>query len=301
MNFFSLQRLSRFAFSLTIATTALLGTPAWAQESLTFTDDKGRTLTLTQPAKKIVSLVPHVTELLFEAGAGEQIIGAAEYSNYPEAAKSIPRVGDYYAINLETIVELKPDLIFAWPGGPTEQQLNRLQELGFNLFYSDPKSFADIQATLVKFGQLTGNEATAQVTAQNFQKRITELSSQYANTEKVTVFYQVWHDPIYTVSKQSFINEVLEVCGGDNVFKDLPLAAPQLGKEAVIDAQPQVLISQSNSTIGIDFWKEGAMLEAVNKGQAFAVSPDFIARPTPSLLQGTELICSGIAQIRAKI
>src|SRR5690606_4197057 len=191
-------------------------------QALTLTDDAGQPFMLQKPAQRIITLTPHATELMFAVGAGQQLVGAVDYSDYPAAAETIPRVGGYSGLNIEAILALQPDLIIYWPEGNPAREIQRLKQLKMPLYASDPNSFADIARSLEHYGEISGNVAKGQQAATQFRQRLNALQQRYAGAGKLRVFYQVWHQPLVTQSGDTFISRVLELCGGENIFADLP-------------------------------------------------------------------------------
>ncbi len=262
------------------------------------TDSIGSLTQLEKPAKRIISLIPHATEMLFDIEAGDSVVGTVKHSEYPEAATLIPRVGDYYSINIELILEIKPDLIIAWPGGPTGPQLQQLEELGFKVFYSKPESLEQIAIAFEQFGKLTGKEKTAKAKKNLFENEISHLRDQYLESKPMISYFQIWHDPIITISRHSFIHEIIELCGGVNPFAELFQAAPQIGLESVLSADPDVIFVHSNSLEQADIWKPFPQIKAIKNNHVYAISPDIVARPGFSLLKGAASICSRLEQAR---
>lgn len=277
------------------AIICLAATPALA-EGISVRDDAGRTVTLDAPAQRIVTLVPHATELLYEVGAGDQIVGASEHSDYPEAAQSIPRVGDYFSVNLEKIISLEPDLILAMETGNIAESLSRLADLGVPFFYTDPQNIEQIQDTQRRLGQLTGHPEQGEAAAQAFGDGMSDLTHQYRDREPIRTFYQVWHDPIYTVSNRNFIGEMITLCGGLNVFGESEVYAPQVGRESVVTASPEVILA--GDTTGLGIWEGVTEIPAVAGDHLYRVDPDNTGRPTSSLLAGAEAICQAIDRAR---
>lgn len=181
-------------------------------------DDVGNTVHLATPAKRIVSLAPHMTELLFAAGAGERLVGAVEYSDYPPAAQKIPRVGGYSRLDLETIAALKPDLIVAWESGNSSSHVASLRHLGLPVFVSQPNRMEDVATLLERLAILAGSEAVGKAEAGKFRQRLAGLRSKYANRPVVRTFYQIWKQPLKTVGQGQIIGDAIAICGGDNVF-----------------------------------------------------------------------------------
>ncbi len=269
----------------------LLSLPVYA---LSVQDDLGLSIELKAPAQRIVSLAPHVTEQLFAIGAGEKIVGAVDYSDYPEAAKSIPRVGGYSRLDLERILALKPDLIVGWHSGNSAQQLERLEAMGFKVYRSEPRRLDDIAAGMKKLGELTGTEVLAREQAEQFRLRVEALRRVAAGKDKQTVFYQIWNRPLMTVNGEHLINEVIELCGGKNIFAELPVATPKVSAEAVIAANPQVIIASGmgrERPEWLDEWRQWPQLRAVEENRLYVINPSIIQRATPRLLQGAEAMC----------
>jgi iron complex transport system substrate-binding protein len=269
---------------------------------LRVTDDVGNTVTLDHPAKRIVSLAPHVTELLFAAGAGDRVVGVVSYSDFPEAAKKLPQVGAYNAFDLETIVALKPDLVVAWKSTNPAGALEKLQAMSIPVFFSEPRKLEDVATNLESLGRLTGNERTANAASTQYRKRLAELRAQFSGSASVSVFYQVWHQPLITINGEHLISQVIELCGGRNVFADLPALAPKVSLEPVLRKDPEVIVA-GNSALNHpgwkDDWKRWPALRAVKNGHLFYVNPDIIQRHTPRILQGAEVLCRQLEQVRA--
>ena len=260
-------------------------------------DDYGHVVSLRGPARRIVSLAPHLTELLYAAGAGAQVVGALEHSDYPPEARSVPRVGSEAGIDIEALIGLRPDLVVAWPNAGSVRTVNRLAQLGLPVFRSEPRELADIARTLERFGVLAGTAERANQAAEAFRERARTLEAHYSGGPKVRVFYQVWDRPLITVNGDHVISKVMRMCGGENVFAALPLIAPQIDREAVVSANPQVIISSGASLEG---WKAFPGLAAVKNAHLYAIAPDLIQRHTPRLLDGAERLCVLLERARAR-
>ncbi|MDY0012944.1 MAG: cobalamin-binding protein [Rhodocyclaceae bacterium] len=285
---------------LAVWATLLLSGPAAALE---IKDDTGTTLRLAHPARRIVSLAPHVTELLYAAGAGDKLVGAVQYSDYPEAAKGVPRVGGYSSPDLETIVALKPDLVVAWKSGNRSAQLERLTVLGIPVYITEPRRLEDVAASLRALGRLAGSETAAEAAARAFETRRKALASRYGQRPKVRMFYQIWDSPLMTVNGQHLISDALGLCGGENVFADLPQLAPTLSVEAVLAANPEAVLASGmgeSRPDWLDQWSRWPGLTAATRGNLFFVPPELIQRHTPRILDGAEQLCSFLEQARAK-
>ena len=273
-------------------------------EEIVVRDDLGNVLHFTQPAQRIISLAPHITEMLFAAGAGDKIIGAVEYSDFPPAARQIQRVGDFSSIDLERVSLLKPDLIIGWQSGNPASALARLQQLGYPLFLSEPKSLDDIPATLLRLAKLTGSEVKAQPAIDAYYAQLQQLKTRYMNKETVTVFYEIWNQPMMTVNGEHMISEVIEFCGGRNVFADLETLAPTVAVEPVLAANPQVIIassSQGQAPEWLSDWRQWTALDAVRYDNLFYVDADTINRHSPRILRGIEQVCEALNTARKHI
>ena len=260
-------------------------------------------VTLPRPARRILSLAPHVTELLFAAGAGGHVVGAVEYSNYPEAAKSIPRVGNNLQLDLERIVALKPDLIMVWLHGNAQRQLDKLLKLGIPVFYNEPRRLPDIARSLELFGRLAGTEAVALPAAQAFSARESELRARYSGRPPVRLFYQVWERPLMTINGNQIINDVITLCGGQNVFAELKPLVPVVSIEAVLDADPEAIgtaIIDTNRQNGLESWKQWPRLTATARDNFVLIPTDLISRHTPRILDGAQQMCEELDAARAK-
>lgn len=283
----------------------LLSSSVFADESerrIIVTDDDGIQHTFNKPVQRIVSLMPHATELLFEVGAGDKVVGAVQYSDYPEAAKNIPRVGGYSALNIEAIVALQPDLLIAWPEGNRNRELDRLRALGLPILVSNPREFSDIENALLVYGKITGNDVKAKKARLAFQKKLNSLRNKYSQQEKVSVFYQVWNAPLMTQNGNTFISRAIEVCGGVNIFSDLPMTNPQVSIESILVQDPQVIVASGmgqSRPEWLDDWRQYHTLQAVKKNQLFHILPELFQRPTSRFLIGTQQLCEAMQKARA--
>lgn len=268
----------------------------WAD--IRIVDDAGDTLVLKRPATRIISLVPHATELLFNIGAQDLIQATVAFADYPEEARALPRIGDYNSINTEAIIIYEPDLLIAFSSGPNTAQIDRLRQLGYPVFTSDPQSFADIDRTLRMLGELTGRKNGAKEAADAFTKGIAGLRNQYSGKAPLSVFYQVWHDPIITLNGNTFISRVIELCGGVNVFAELPVLSPQVSLESVIDKNPDVIVTGPSDSGEASYWQQWPQLRAIETDALIEINPDTLHRPTPSLLVGASALCEAMDQVR---
>ena len=269
---------------------ALLLLAFHAHAEIAVTDDYGNTVRLSAPAARIVSLAPHLTELVYAAGAGDRMVGAVDYSDFPAPARELPRVGSDAQINIESVLALRPDLVVAWPNPGSVRAVNRLAGLGLPVFRSEPRELEDIATTLERLGALAATSAQAQAAARAFRARKSGLEKRYSARPKLRVFYQVWERPLLTVNGDHVISKVIALCGGENVFAALPLIAPEVDVEAVLRANPQVVLSS----------RAGARPPKWLPASRFYVIPaDLVQRHTPRLLDGAEAICRALEDARS--
>lgn len=283
----------------------LFATVECAAAKVTVVDDTGATVTLAAPARRIVSLAPHVTELLFAAGAGERIVGAVEFSDYPEAAKAVPRIGSSTLLDMERIVALKPDLVVVWRSGTAPARIEALRALGVPIYFNEPHTFEDIAQTLVRLGKLAGSEAVAQGAADALTARVSALRDRYAGRRPVTVFWQIWARPLLTVNREHVISDAIRLCGGVNVFADLASLVPAVSVEAVVAVDPEAIVTTGNDASvanddGLAQWRTLPRLRATSRGNLIVLDAETIHRPSPRVLDGAAALCARLDAIRAR-
>ena len=282
-----------------ILASALFASAAASAAPITVRDDDGNVVTLSKPAQRVIAMAPHVTELLFAAGAGDKIVGAVTYSDYPEAAKKIPRVGDNRLIDMERVAAMKPDLIVIWMHGGFERQIEGLRKLGIPLFHSEPTKLEGIADNVERLGQLMGTEAVANPTAADIRAQFAAMGKQYANRPPVRLFYQVWDKPLYTLSGKSIVSDSIRLCGGVNIFADQKATAPVISMEAVLQANPEAIFGTSEKDSGsVDLWKPYGTLLAVQNNNLFRLQGDMLNRAGPRMVAGTKALCEKIEEAR---
>ena len=264
-------------------------------------DDQGNLVVLPGPAQRIISLAPNLTEVLFYVGAGEQIVGADEYSNYPEQAKDIIRVNNHAAANYELILSLEPDLIVAWESGNGEQIIGRIRELGLPLFVLETRKMDAIPNLFSRLGRLTGHNEIAAQKALEFTQRLEGLRETYSDQPTVRTFYQIWNDPFITLNGEHLVSDVIELCGGINIFGESIPLVPYVNIEAIIAADPQVIIasgSTKNNEQWRDSWKDWQGISAVTSGDIYLIPPDLMQRHSNRILDGAEYMCDFLQRAR---
>lgn len=277
----------------------LLAGPASADISVR--DDDGLVVSLRKPAQRIISLAPHVTELLFAAGGGDRIIGAVSFSDYPEAAKRIPHIGDNRNIDMERVIAMKPDLIVVWRHGSSERQIEQLSQLGIPMFHSEPRKLDDIAGSPIRLGQLMGTERAAQAAAADLRHTLARLTAQYAGRPPVRMFYQVWDKPLYTLSGVHVVSDAIRLCGGENIFAKMKITAPVVSVEAVLQEDPEAIFStgeRSATDGGVNLWKPYGTMSAVRRANLFRLDGNLLNRSGPRMIAGTAALCEKLEQAR---
>jgi iron complex transport system substrate-binding protein len=272
-----------------------------ANAAIEVIDDNGDKLRLNSVANRIISLSPNTTEILFHIGAGNKIVGADEYSNYPPAANDIIRVNNHAAANYELIISLKPDLVIAWQSGNGEKIIARLRELGLPVFVVETQSMADIPSLYKRLGRLSGQSKKADQQAEIFADKLQQLHQAFASRAEVRTFYQIWNDPLMTLNGDHILTDIIELCGGVNVFEDSAALVPYVNMESVLAKDPQVIISggvSKNDLWDLGIWQQWSGLSAVKNRQIYSIPSDLLQRHSDRILQGAELVCQYLEQAR---
>jgi iron complex transport system substrate-binding protein len=285
---------------LTAALAAQLLVPISGHSAITVRDDDGAEVTVAKPAQRVISLAPHITELLFAAGGGSQVVGVVSYSDFPEEAKKIPQIGSNRELDLERIIALKPDLIVVWRHGSPDRQIEMVRKLGVPIFHSEPQHLEDIADNVAKLGQLMGTDAIAKPTAARLRTQLTDLRTRYAHRSVVRSFYQVWDHPLYTLNGKQIVSDALRLCGGENVFAALAVTAPVVSVEAVLQENPEAIFGTAEKNYGgVNLWKEYGMLTAVRNGNLFTVDGQLMNRAGPRMIAGAAQLCEKLELARS--
>ena len=277
---------------------------ATLQAQVAVEDDLGHTVTLASPAQRVVSLAPHATELLYAVGAGNQLVGAVEHSDWPPEARKLSRVGGYSRLDLEAILALEPDLVVAWDSGNPQGQLQRLRDLGLTVYTSEPRALADIPQALVRLGTLTGHKEQGRAAAADFRTKLAQLAQRYAQRPELRVFYQVWNQPLVTLGQDHLISHIIQLCGGRNIFDDLTVMAPHIDLEAVLLRNPEVIVASGmgeERPEWLEDWQRWPTLSAVAAGNLFFIHPDIIQRHSPRVLEGAARLCEHLDTARRRL
>lgn len=267
-------------------------------------DYLGQTVKLDKPAQRIVALAPHIVENLYTSGAGKKIVGAVDYCDFPESAKTIPRVGAISAYSIEAIVGLKPDLVIVWGSGLGGKVRYKLKKLGLTVYVDNPKSLNDISRSIRDFGVLSGTHHIAEKHSSRFDQKKSLLQQTYGDKKALGVFYQVWNDPLQTLNSESIISDVIRLCGGQNVFGDSISIAPKVSVESVIQVNPQVIIASGmgeSRPEWLDEWLRWSSISAVKSSNLYFIPPDLIQRHTVRMLDGARMMCDHLEQARERL
>lgn len=258
-------------------------------QALEVIDDDGRAIQLDSPPAKIVSLAPHLTEILFSLGVGDRIVATVKYADYPEAALDIPRLGDAFSLSAEAVIAISPDLILAWRTGGNQRTLQQIRELGYPIYMNEAETLEGIARTVERIGRLVGREEKGRVLAEEFRSGISDLKEAGRGVE-TRVFFQISDAQLYTINNDHLIGQALEVCGANNVFGGLSIPVPQVSLEAVISADPDVIIVASphvnHTSPWQSDWKRFGLDDRIRH-----INASLITRPSLRMLNGIKSLC----------
>lgn len=262
----------------------------------------GSSLSLPQPAQRIVTLAPHLAEGVFAAGAGERVIATVEYSEFPPAAADIPRIGDAFRLDVERILALRPDLVIAWDSGNPRPAIQQLLELDLAVWSVEIREPAGIPAFVEAAGRASGHREQAQIEAERLRRELAEIERRYAGAEPVRYFYQVDAKPLFTINGQHLISRGLALCGGINIFADEAGLAFQVARESVIVADPEAMLAPRlpGAADPLAAWRDWPGLSAVEHDALFLLSADEISRATPRFLDSLGVACRLLGDLRKK-
>jgi iron complex transport system substrate-binding protein len=273
----------------------------------TLVDDTGRPVRLDPPPRRIVTLAPHLTELVYAVGAGSSLVATADGSNFPPAAAALPRVADHQRIDIERLVALAPDLVLVWASGNTMAELAQLDAAGIRLFRLEPRRLDDIPRALERIGRLLGRAAEGQARADSLRSDLAALRARYAGAPAVRVFYQVWARPLLTLNDDHLVSDVIRLCGGHNVFGRLAPLVPELSSESVVQADPEVMLTgiegaapprRDRQAGAFSEWTRLNATTAVRRGLLYTLPADLVVRGGPRIAEGARALCSALDEAR---
>lgn len=253
-------------------------------------------------ADRVITLSPHLAELVCAAGGCNRLVGVGAYSDYPPQVRQLPRVGDAFVVNAERVLSLNPDLVLAWQGGTPPDNIRRLEALKLRVEWVSVRRLEDVAAALQTLGRWLGTEAVARSVAQDYLARLQDLRKKYREAAPLRVLYQIETSPLYSINRDSPISQAIELCGGVNVFADLPTLAAPVHRESVLVRDPQVIVfAKQDDTAAIrDLWKRSPPISASRADALYAVDGDLLGRASPRLLQGVEELCEVLNDARSR-
>jgi iron complex transport system substrate-binding protein len=279
---------------------AAFGMPALAQ--LSVRDDLGRPVQVKKRPERIVTLAPFLTELVFAAGAGDQVIAVADLSDFPPDARKLPHIKTGAAFSMDQLATNKPDLVLAWRDGIRREEIERMAAFGATVFVASARQLADIPRLLKAIGIMTGHDVTAAVS--EYETRLEQLRAANAGKSRVVAFLELWNRPLTTISGTHFMTEALDICRADNAFKDLSGSAPQVTIEELYEKDPYVIVGAGSATNLDEFrsnWNVRQGLTAVKNDRLVFVDSDAFQRPTPRTPEGIAQLCAALDTVRPKV
>lgn len=243
--------------------------------------------------QRIISLTPHLTELLYDIGAGDRIVATDDASDFPPEVAPLPRVANYRSINLEALLAQKPDLVVAWRSAQS-RMLAPVEKLGIPVFYSEPTDFASLADEMRSLGRLLDTRQKADQQADAYLARLDALKQRYGKPKPVSVFYQLWYPPLTSVNDSTWPGHAIRLCGGRNIMADASSPYPQVGLEQVIKANPGLILAGSRDPAVLAHWRQWSMLDAVKQQRLVLINPDELHRFTPRALNAVEQVCEAI-------
>jgi len=270
-----------------------LGTSTSYSATQKFKDEVGREVAFPFPPKRIVSLAPNITEILFSLGLDEEIVGVSIHCNFPEKAKSKVRVGSYISLDFEKVISLKPDLIIATGIGNTRDMVDRLGKLGFQTYVIYPKNFDDILKSIAHIGQVVNREKEARMIIEGMRKRSQRVIELTKGLPRPKVFIQIGDAPVVTVGKGSFADDLIRLAGGENIAKKEKEVYPRFGMEEILKRSPEVIVISSMNPKGdyqkiLQEWTRWKTIPAVKNGRIHLIDSDLLDRPSPRIIDGLE-------------
>ena len=257
--------------------------------------------TATTNHRRVVTLAPNLTELVFAAGAGDTLVGVSAYSDYPGEAKQLPVIGDAFAVDHEQLAVLQPDLLLVWQSGTPEHVVDDLRGVGYNVEVIRTRALADVAAALRRIGGLTGYSRQADHAAQRYTDELQNIAARYSDAEDLRVFYQVDRRPLYTINGEHYVSELINLCGGSNVFADLNELAPAVDVEAVVERDPEVMLASSDAGAdAFEEWQRWPHVAANQYQNRFLMPADEIGRATPRLVMAAQAVCEALQEARLR-
>lgn len=252
---------------------------------------------IADTSPRLVVLAPDLARNLIMLGAADQIRGIISNDSLEQQLTNAEVVGDHQLLNFEKILSLKPSKIIAWQGGNPESQLQRLEGLGLEVVRVRTERLADLPAQLRTFGQILGREAQAQLLIDQFYTAMDAL--QVKSQPDVRLFYELWHAPLMSVNDHSWISEIFSLCGAINVLGRAYEPYPQVGEEAVLAGNVQVILGSSELPSNWqESWQKWPQIPAVAADQLYTVDADYLHQLTLDTVRGAEQVCAAVERAR---
>ena len=305
------RRLRARSAAMSVVVAIALLSLSWAADARSVVDDAGHRFDLERAPRRVVTLAPSLTELVFAAGAGATLVGVSALSDFPAEARRIVRIGDAGRVDVERVLALKPDLVLVWQRGNLSRELEQIERAGVRLFQLEPQRLDEVVRAIERLGTLLGHEDEARRRASELRASLDGLRSAYARAAPVSVFYQVWQQPLMTVNGRQIINDILGVCGGRNIFARLAPLVPIVSIESVVAADPEAILTASEHTgptawqrdpasPGFVLWRRHPGMVAVRRGRLYTLDGDAISRQGPRIVDGAEAVCAALDDARAR-
>lgn len=256
-------------------------------------DDLGRKVKLPVKIERAVSLAPNLTENIFAVGRGEKLVGVTTYCNYPAEANKIPKIGDTLNPNIETIIALKPDVVFVSTASQLESFISQLEKQNISVFVTNPNNVEGIYQSLLQLGDVLGENEKAKILVESLKKRAADVEARTASAKDVKVFVQISKEPLFTVGKTSFITDLIGRAGGISLTENVNEPYPKFSKETALAVQPEAIIlsdSEDNKEPN-DVFKNSP---AVKNGKVFKINADLLSRPGPRTFDALEQVAKAL-------
>ncbi|MBF0264009.1 MAG: cobalamin-binding protein [Gammaproteobacteria bacterium] len=248
-------------------------------------------------SQRIIALSPHSVEILYAIGAGKQIVATLSHADYPKQARQIPIIGNYHGIQIEKVLDLKPDLIIAWKTGNKIQDLKRLESLGYKIFYSNPQTIDEVSADISKIAKLIHQQKNTEQVIKKLETEYQYIKALYSNKKRVDVFYQLWHSPLRTIGSNNWINSLINDCGGNNIFANSTTTYPMISMENLLSKNPQLVIipvdfkADNINKTELELWSKWQHIAAVKNKHIYQIDSDLLHRQTPRAVEGLSELC----------
>lgn len=267
-------------------------------QTRSFKDELGREVQVAFPPHRIISLAPSVTEILFALGLGERIAAVTSYCDFPEAAKLKEKIGDTLNPNPERLIALKPDLVIVTTASQLEKLSGQLGELNIPVYVTDPRTVRGVVTSIRKLGEVTGAEAEAKEIADEMERRIGDVQKRIGALPKLRVLYVLQTAPLITAGRNTFINDLVLLAGGQSISGNESADYPQLSRETAIARQPEVIVAPASHGTELvkeeDLLRDFAVTPAVKNRRIVRVNPDWVDRPGPRIIEGLEQLSQGL-------